>query len=164
MAYATDTYRYVKPADPVSYRLDPAGAAANQITQGDCVYLDTTNFYLVPMSAGGGLGPKFVGVAEGRGPTPTSNVDISANRVLYCRVKATGIHHFKCTVADALTHGDKMVMGADPQTLLKQTGEADTEIVAYYWDPEASAAYTVPAAGAEKDFVIAANFPAVGLL
>ena len=163
MAYATDTYRYSKPADPVSYRLAPAGAAANQITQGDCVYLDTTNFYLVPLATGSN-GPKFVGVAEGRGPTPTSNVDIEANRVLYARVKATGIHRMKCTVADALTHGDKMVIGADPQSLLKQTGEADTEIIAYYWDPEATAAYTVPAGGAEKDFIIAANFPAVGLL
>jgi hypothetical protein len=163
MAYGVDNYRYKKPGDPVSYRLDPAGADANQITQGDAVYLDTSNFYLVPLATGSN-GPKFVGIAEGRGPTPVGNVDIEPNRIKFAAVKATGIFRMKCTVADVLTHGDAMVIGADPQSLLKQTGEDDTEIIAYYFDAEASGTFTVPAGGAEAEFVIKANFPTTGIL
>lgn len=155
-----DVMRYRNPADPVSYRLDPTGS--NPVVVGDLVYMDVSAFYLIPMTAGNG--PEFVGVSEGHGPTPVSLIDNEENLVESIRVRAIGIFQMKCTVADVLSHGDKMVIGADAQTLLKQDQEADTEIIAYYWDPLASSAYTVPAGGGQKEFVIAANLPVAGLL
>jgi hypothetical protein len=153
-----DVYRYKKQPDPSAYRLDPSGS--NPILTGDLVILDTGNFYLKRMVTG--QGPKFLGVALDRGPTPASNVDITANRIKNAPVKHTGVFKFKTTNADSLVHGDAMVIGADSQTLLKRTGEAVTEIIAYFWNPEASAA--VAATGEEREFIVQANFPAAGIL
>ena len=73
-----DVYRYKFQADPTAYRLDPTGS--NPISTGDLVFFDTSNRYLKRMDVGAN-GPSFVGVASDRGPTPASNVDISANRI-----------------------------------------------------------------------------------
>ncbi|KKM20175.1 hypothetical protein LCGC14_1648060, partial [marine sediment metagenome] len=69
---------------------------------------------------------------------------------------------FKTTAADSLVHGDIMVIGADAQTLLKRTGEALTEVIAYFWNPTGSAA--VVAGGEEQLFLITAQLPAAGIL
>jgi len=153
-----DFYNYKKQPDPTAYRLDPSGS--NPIYTGDLVILDTGNFYLKPMVTG--QGAKFLGVALDRGPTPASNVDITANRIKNAPVKHSGIFQFNTTSGDSLVHGDAMVIGADSQTLLKRTGEAVTEIIAYFWNPEASAA--VAATGELREFVIQANYPAAGIL
>lgn len=154
-----NTYRYSKPGDPASYRLNPAGGA-DQIEVGALVYFDVSAFYLKNMTAGNG--PEFVGVASDTGPTPASQIDNAPNLIPNCPIDSSGVFRFKTTVADSLSHGDAMVIGADAQTLLKKTGEAATEIIAYFWNPTGSAA--VVAAGEEQLFLIAVNLPVAGIL
>ena len=153
-----NVYRYSKPGNPASYRYDPAGA--NQIEMGDLVFFDVSAFMLKQMTAGNG--PEFVGVASDTGPTPASQIDNAPNLIQNGPVESAGVFRVKTTVADSLNHGDPMVIGADAQTLLKQTGEANTEIIAYFWNPTGSAA--VVAAGEEQLFLIAANLPVAGIL
>lgn len=153
-----NTYRYSMPGNPASYRYDPAGA--NQIEMGDLVFFDVSAFMLKQMTAGNG--PEFVGVASDTGPTPASQIDNVANLIVNGPVESSGVFRMKTTAADSLSHGDLMVIGADAQTLLKRTGEALTEVIAYFWNPKGSAA--VAAAGEEQQFLIIANLPVAGLL
>jgi len=153
-----DVHRYEMPADPADYRLDPAGA--NPIELGDLVYWDTGNLYLKTMTAGNG--PSFVGVAEGHGPTPVSQIDNAPYLIKSIRVRHKGVVRMKTTAADSLSHGDLLVIGADAQTVLKRTAEALTEVIGYVWNPQASAAVT-GAAGVNIDVVLSPQFPAVGL-
>lgn len=155
-----DVLRYQMPGNPADYRLDPTVPGGHPIELGDLVYWDSTNRYLEEMAAGNG--PSFVGISEGHGPTPTSQVDNAPGLVKAIRVQSKGIVNMKTTAADSLDHGDPLVIGADAQTVLKQTGEADTEIIGYVWNPEASAAVT-GAVGVNIDMLLKANYPAVGL-
>ena len=155
-----NVHRYEKPGDANNWRVDPTVPGGHPIEMGDMVYWDAANRYLEEMAAGNG--PSFVGVAEGVGPTPTSNIDNVAGLVKSIRVRNKGIFRFKTTAADSLNHGDELVIGADAQTVLKRTGEAATEVIGYVWNPEASAAVT-GAAGVEIDVLISPQYPAVGL-
>lgn len=154
-------HRYEMPGDAQDYRVDPTVPAGNPVEMGDMVYWSAGDFFLKVLTAGNG--PEFVGVAEGVGPTPTSNIDNVAGLVPSIRVRGKGVFRFKTTAADSLSHGDAMVVGADAQTVLKQTGEADTEIVGYVFNPQADAVVT-GATGVNIDVLVAANFPAVGLI
>lgn len=153
-----DALRTEMPANPADYRLDPTGT--NPVELGDLVYWDNANRYLKKMTAGNG--PNFLGVAEGHGPTPVSQIDNQANLIPSIRVQHTGIARMKTTAADSLSHGDELVIGADAQTVLKRTGEAVTEIIGYVWNPTASAAVT-GAAGVQINVVLSPQYPAVGL-
>lgn len=153
-----NTYRYSKPGNPASYRYDSSGS--NQIEMGDLVYFDVSAFVLKQMTAGNG--PEFVGVASDTGPTPASQIDNAPSLIVNGPVESAGVFRFKTTAADSLVHGDIMVIGADAQTLLKRTGEALTEVIAYFWNPTGSAA--VVAGGEEQLFLITAQLPAAGIL
>jgi len=154
----SNNYRYEAQTEPWNHRLDPTGA--HPIEMGDLVIW--SGAYIERLVSGQADGPLFVGVAEGVGPTPTSNIDNATNLVPAIRVREKGIFRFKTTAGDVLNHGDPLVVGADAQTVLLQTIEADTEIIAYVHNPEPAAAVT-GAVGVEVRVRIASNFPAVGI-
>jgi predicted RecA/RadA family phage recombinase len=152
-----NVYRYLKSGNPEAFRLDPTGT--NPVSLGDMVMYDTANFYALRLTAGNA--PAFIGVAEGVGPTPASAIDNAPNLVDSVKVRAHGIFTFKKTTGDSLVHGDPLVIGADCQTVLKQTAEPDTEIIAYAWLPMASAALT---GAGTVDAVLKCNAPATGII
>lgn len=155
-----DIHRYEMPGDAQDFRLDPAGA--NDVEMGDMVYWSAGDFFLKVLATGAN-GPNFVGVAEGHGPTPTSLIDNAENLIPSIRVRSKGVFRFKTTAADALSHGDELVVGADAQTVLKRTGELAAEIIGYVFNPQASAVIT-GAVGVNVDVLISSNFPTVGLV
>lgn len=152
-----NVYRYLKSGNPEAYRLDPTGT--NPVSLGDMVMYDTANFYILRLTAGNAAA--FVGVAEGVGPTPASNIDNAPNLVESVTVRAHGIFTFNKTTGDSLVHGDALVIGADCQTVLKQVAEPDSEIIGYAWLPMASAALT---GAGTVDVVLHPNAPATGVV
>lgn len=156
----SNNYRYEAQTEPWNHRLDPTGA--HPIEMGDLVIWTAAGPYIERLVTGTASGPLFVGVAEGVGPTPTSNIDNATNLVPAIRVREKGIFRFKTTAGDVLAHGDPLVVGADAQTVLRRTIEAATEIIGYVHNPESAAAVT-GAGGVEVRVRIASNFPAVGI-
>jgi hypothetical protein len=154
-----DVYRTLRPVDAEDYRYDQTGS--NPIELGDLVCWDTSGRFQYQHCTGAN-GPYFIGVSENHGPTPTSNIQNAANLLPSGRVRQEGLFTFKTTAGDLLSHGDPLVVGADPQTVLKQTNEAATEIIAYVHEPKQPAAIT-GAAGVTVTIRIAQNFPAFGL-
>jgi len=150
-----DVHRFQAQANPTAYALDASGS--NPVSVGDLVRYDATNFYVKRHTAGNG--PTFVGVAMGRGPTPSSSVDNASNLIDAVKVQTNGIFTFVKTTGDSLVHGDPLVVGADAQTVLKQTSEDDSEIIGYVWDPLGTAANT---GAGTTDVLIRNNFPATG--
>lgn len=151
-------YRFSKQANPAAYRVLSDGTFP--ISMGDLVWFDTSAFCLKRLISAGD-GQNFVGVAEGVGPTPTSNIDHVAGLVGEVKVRSNGIFTITKTTADSLVHGDALVGTADPQVVLKRVAEDVADIIGYVWAPEASAAQT---GAGEVEVLIRSNFPAAGIL
>lgn len=153
-----NVYRYQKQANPAAYRVLADGSFP--ISEGDLVWFDTSAFCLKRLTAATD-GDKLVGVAEGVGPTPTSNIDNTTGLIDAVKVRANGIFTFTKTTSDSLVHGDALVGTADPQVVLKKTSEDASDVIGYVWDPEGSAAIT---GAGTVDVLLRANFPAAGIL
>jgi predicted RecA/RadA family phage recombinase len=154
-----NVYRFSKQANPAHYRVDPAGGS-NAVSMGDAVFWDTGNKWCAPL-VDSAKGQYFLGVAEGVAPTPTSNIDNVAGLEKTVEVRSNGIFTFIKTTADSLSHGDELVIGANPQTVLKRTVEDAADVIGFAWLPEASAALT---GAGDVDVLIRSNFPVSGIL
>ena len=153
-----NVYRFSKQANPAAYLV----LADNSfpISMGDLVWFDASAFCLKRLTAATD-GDKLVGVAEGVGPTPTSNIDNVAGLETSVKVRSNGIFTFTKTTADSLSHGDALVGTADPQVVLKRIAEDAGDVIGFVWAPEASAVIT---GAGEIEVLIRSNFPASGIL
>ena len=151
-----NTYRYLRQGNPEAYRLDPTGT--NPVNLGDLVVWDAAGPFarkIVALDAS-----IFLGVAEGVGPTPVSQIDNKPNLVDSVKVRRHGIFTFTKTTGDSLVHGDPLKMGADEQTVALATLPADAALlVGHVHAPLAAAAIT---GAGTVDVEIQGSFPVAG--
>jgi len=130
-------HRYIKPADPATYKVNPAGT----INEGDIVKWDTTNLIAVQQATGAAT--TCIGVSESQIPV-ASGID-NANIQDTIRVRSEGVFSFKTTATEVYKHGLTVGVGADSQTV--KLDATANNIIGIVWLPDGTS--VTGAAGVE---------------